>query len=265
MKRFVLPIIHNPGHSSCLPVQVGQPRPKPSPPLRWTPLPRVRPRLEASRPPRWSYRFSRQIFPSPPSGASVSVDVKVGDKVTAGQPLIHLDTALLEARVREAEANLAAAEIQVAYLKRVGTDERFLESALADVDRAQALLDSAKTTLEAQSALLAPIDGTVVTLDVNPGETVVPGRVIVILGDLTKYQVETIDLSERDVTRVKVGQPVRISVEALGKEFTGKVSEIALVSTTLGGDVVYTVTIEFDEQPQGLMWGMSADVEIPAE
>ena len=201
----------------------------------------------------------------PAIGRVISVDVKVGDKVTAGQPLIHLDTALLEARVREAEANLAAAEIQVAYLKRVGTDERFLESALADVDRAQALLDSAKASLEAQSALLAPIAGTVVTLDVNPGETVVPGRVIVILGDLTRYQVETIDLSERDVTRVKVGQPVRISVEALGKEFTGKVSEIALVSTTLGGDVVYTVTIEFDEQPLGLMWGMSADVEIPAE
>ncbi len=201
----------------------------------------------------------------PAIGRVVSVDVKVGDKVTTGQPLIHLDTALLEARVREAEANLAAAEIQVAYLKRVGTDERFLESALADVDRAQALLDSAKTSLEAQSALLAPIDGTIVTLDVNPGETVVPGRVIVILGDLTRYQVETIDLSERDVTRVKVGQPVRISIEALGEEFTGRVSEIALVSTTLGGDVVYTVTIEFDEQPQGLMWGMSADVEIPAE
>ena len=201
----------------------------------------------------------------PAIGRVLSVDVKVGDKVTAGQPLIHLETALLEARVREAEANLAAAEIQVAYLKRVGTDERFLESALADVDRAQALLDSAKTTLEAQSALLAPIVGTVVTLDVNPGETVVPGQVIVILGDLTKYQIETIDLSERDVTRVKVGQPVKISVEALGEEFTGRVSKIALVSTTLGGDVVYTVTIEFDEQPQGLMWGMSADVEIPAE
>lgn len=201
----------------------------------------------------------------PAIGRVISVDVKVGDKVTAGQPLIHLDTALLEARVREAEANLAAAEIQVAYLKRVGTDERFLESALADVDRAQALLDSAKASLEAQSALLAPIDGTVVTLDVNPGETVVPGRVIVILGDLTGYQVETIDLSERDVTRVKVGQTVRISIEALGKEFTGSVGEIALVSTTLGGDVVYTVTIEFDEQPQGLMWGMSADVEILAE
>ncbi len=63
----------------------------------------------------------------PAIGRVKSVDVKVGDKVKAGQPLIHLDTTLQEARVREAEANLAAAEIQVKFLKRVGTDERNLE------------------------------------------------------------------------------------------------------------------------------------------
>lgn len=201
----------------------------------------------------------------PGIGRVLSVDVKVGDKVTSGQALIHLDTTLLEARVREAEANLKAAEIQVAYLKRVGTDQRFMESALADVERAQALLDSAKATLENQSALLAPIDGSVVALNVNAGETVVPGGVIVVLGDLSRFQVETTDLSELEVTRVKVGQPVMISIEALGEEIPGKVTEIALVSSTLGGDVVYTVTIQFDEQPQGLMWGMSADVQIQAE
>jgi hypothetical protein len=40
------------------------------------------------------------------------------------------------------------------------------------------------------------------------------------------------------------------------------VTGIALVSSTLGGDVVYTVTIDLDEKPQGLLWGMSADVKI---
>ncbi len=67
------------------------------------------------------------------------------------------------------------------------------------------------------------------------------------------------------MTRVKIGQAVNISIEALGQTFTGKVAEIALVSSTLGGDVVYAVTIELDEQPAGLLWGMSADVEIQAE
>ena len=206
---------------------------------------------------------ARLSFPA--IGRVQSVDVKVGDKVKAGQALVHIDTALLEARVREAEANLTAAEIQVKYLKRVGTDERFLESAQADVERAQALLDSAKAILASQSALAAPFDGTVVTVDVAVGETVVPGQVAILLGDLSKYQIETTDLSERDVTRIKIGQPVKIFIEALNQEFTGKVVDVALVSSTLGGDVVYTVTIELDKQPQGLLWGMSADVEIQAE
>ncbi len=201
----------------------------------------------------------------PAVGRVKTVDVKVGDTVQNGQTLVTLDTTLLEARVREAEANLAIAQVQLDYLERVGTAEENLKSARAEVERAQALLDSAKATLESQSALLAPFDGTIVEMNAEAGETVVPGRVVILLADLSRYQVETTDLSERDVTRVKVGQTVNISIEALGETFTGKVTRIALVSSTLGGDVVYTVTIDFDNQPDGLLWGMSADVEIQAE
>jgi HlyD family secretion protein len=201
----------------------------------------------------------------PTIGRVKSMDVKVGDKVQAGQSLVTLDTTLLEARVREAEANLSAAKIQLSYLKRIGTDERNLDSAQADVERAQALLDSVKATLASQSALAAPFDGTIVSVNVEAGETVVPGRVVIVVGDLSHYQIKTTDLSERDVTRVKVGQPATVSIEALGQEFNGKVTEIALTSSTLGGDVVFTVTIELDGQPQGLLWGMSADVNIQTQ
>jgi len=48
----------------------------------------------------------------------------------------------------------------------------------------------------------------------------------------------------------------------LDEEFTGEVIDIDRVSSTLGGDVVFKVTIELDKQPQGLLWGMSADVQI---
>jgi HlyD family secretion protein len=40
------------------------------------------------------------------------------------------------------------------------------------------------------------------------------------------------------------------------------VVEIAQQSETVGGDVVFKVTIELDEQPEGLRWGMSADVNL---
>jgi len=195
-------------------------------------------------------------------GRVTAVDVKVGDKVTAGQTLVTLDTTILEARVREAEANLLAAQVDLKYKKRLGLDPVHLETAEAEVARRQALLDAANATLAAQSKLVAPFDGTIVSLEIAPAETVIPGKTVIVLGDLSKYKVETTDLSERDITRVQVGQSATVFIEALGEEFTGKVTDIARTSTTLGGDVVFKVTIELDDQPTGLLWGMSADVRI---
>ena len=195
-------------------------------------------------------------------GRVKAVAVNVGDQVTEGQVLVELDTTLLEAKVKEAQANLAVAQVQVDYLKRVGTDEVHLESAQAEADRAQALLDSANAILATQSKLVAPFGGTIVSVDISPAENVVPGQIVIVLGDLSKYQIETTDLSERDVTRVQIGQPANVFIEALNEEFTGQVIDIDHVSSTIGGDVVFTVTIDLDQQPEGLLWGMSADVQI---
>ena len=203
-------------------------------------------------------------------GRVTSVNVQVGDKVEAGQTLVELDTALLEAKVREAEANLAFAETDLKYLIRVTgcrgegctPSQKHIEVAENEVARAQALVDSAKATLDAQSHLTAPFAGTVVSVDISPAETVTPGEVVIVMGDLSGYRVETTDLSERDVPHVKIGQDVNVFVEALGQDVTGKVTDVSNISSTLGGDVVYKVTIDFDQQPKGLLWGMSADVEI---
>jgi HlyD family secretion protein len=104
-----------------------------------------------------------------------------------------------------------------------------------------------------------------VAVETAPGETAVPGKVLVIIGDLSHMQIETNDLSERDISAVQIGQKATVFIEALGQEFNGTVSDIARSSETVGGDVVFRVTIELDEQPEGLRWGMSADVEIQAE
>ena len=203
-------------------------------------------------------------------GRVTQVNVQVGDKVSAGDVLVQLDTSVLEARVREAEANLHYAEIQLSYLVRnmgcrgegCAPSQQHIEVAENDVVKAQALVDSAKAVLAAQSNLIAPIAGTVVSVDVAPAETVSPGQVVVTIGDLSKYRIETTDLSERDVTRVQVGQSATVFIEALGEEFEGKVADVARISSELGGDMVYAVTIDLNKQPEGLLWGMSADVEI---
>lgn len=197
-------------------------------------------------------------------GAVKTVEVQAGDSVTANQPLVTLDTAILEARVREAEANVVTAESQLAYLIRTGTDNERLEAAKAGVERAKAGVEIAKAQL-AQAVLTAPFEGTIASVQIHPAEFASPGQIIIVMGDLGKFKIETTDLSETDIIHVKIGQSASVYIEALGINVNGTVSDIARISETVGGDVVYKVTIELDEQPAGLRWGMSADVDIETE
>lgn len=200
----------------------------------------------------------------PLSGVVKTVEVERGDAVKAGDVLAALDTAILEAKVREAESAVVTEQTQVAYIIRTQVDNERLEAAKADVDRAQAAVDIAKAQL-AQATLTAPIGGTIASVDISPAEFANPGQIVIVLGDLTHFQIETTDLSEKDVPKIEVGQNASVFIEALGQGFNGKVVDIARVSETVGGDVVFKVTVELDDQPEGLRWGMSADVKIAAE
>ncbi len=197
----------------------------------------------------------------PLTGTVKTVEVKAGDKVSKGQTLVALDTAVWDAQVRQAEAALVAAQANVNFLIRNGTDQDHLQAANSDVDRAQANLDAAKATV-AQATLVAPFDGTIASVDISPAETVVPGQELIMLGDLSNFQVETTDLSERDAPAVQVGQAATVSVTALNQQFPGKVIDISRISSTVGGDVVYKVTVQLESQPGGLLWGMTTDVDI---
>lgn len=171
------------------------------------------------------------------------------------------------ARRREADAAVAAARSQrdaaQAQLDRLqaGATAAQLAAAEAAVAQAEAAVQAARAALE-QAELRAPFAGTVTALEIGPGETVLPGQAVLVLADLSRLQVKTTDLSELDVASVAVGQRANVSVEALGIRVPGRVVRIASQATTLGGDVVYEVVIELDEQPTGLRWGMSVEVEI---
>jgi len=208
------------------------------------------------------------------SGLVEEVNVKEGDQVTSGQPLMALDTTEQEYTVAAAEFDLHGAEIDAA-LQRVrrkytnrngktvylsGPREKIVVVD-AKVAQMQSALKTAKAKL-AQGTLVAPFAGTVVEIDVSPGEYVQPAQAVVVLADLRNQKIETIDLSELDVAAVKIGQPATIFVEALEEEFPGKVTAISPISNTIGGDVVFKVTMKLDEQPKDLLWGMSADIEI---
>jgi len=199
-------------------------------------------------------------------GTVTEVAVKEGDTVSAGQNLAALDATALQSAVTQAEDALRGQQREYDYWipsrKGENPERRWLEA--AKVNAAQAALAVAQAQLD-QATLVAPIDGTVVSVDIQVGEYAQPGQVIITLASLNNLRVETTDLSERDLPQVQIGQTARIFVEALNQELTGKVIAIAPRANTVGGDVVYKVTIELDDQPEGLRWGMSAEVNIQTE
>ena len=131
-----------------------------------------------------------------------------------------------------------------------------VQSAQADVLAAQAELD--------KSRLEAPFAGVVGAVRVEEGEMVGAGASALSLGDTGRWQVETDDLTEIDVVRVEVGQPVEISVDALPEEtYRGQVVRIQPQSETKAGDVTYTVLIDLTDGDTGkLRWGMTTFVDI---
>ncbi len=204
------------------------------------------------------------------------IAVSEGDQVQVGQPLIILDTPELEFAVIAAEQDYnsksIAAELQkaekVLYVNPDSGKKRWYSlprevylKALSVADQSKAVWDSAAASLT-QNTLLAPYAGTVVDIQVTPGETVRSSQTVLILADLKHLQIKTTDLSERDITRVKIGQSVDVYIEALGVNVAGKVVSISPIAETVGGDVVFPVTIELSEQPEGLLWGMTAEVQI---
>lgn len=89
-----------------------------------------------------------------------------------------------------------------------------------------------------------------------------PGVPVILLADLSTLIVQTTDLSEIDVAKIEIGDVVKVTFDALANtSIPGKVSAISLKNAA-GSGVYYTVSIELDETPRELRWGMSAFVEI---
>lgn len=202
------------------------------------------------------------------------VTVQEGDNVTVGQTLATLNIPELEYKVLAAQEEFrsrqAYAELQ--RYKRVldiRKGKKFWDivppevrqKADAEAAGAQAALEIAQASLN-RATLIAPMDANIASVDVAPGEFVQENQVVMTLATLDTLQLETTDLSERDIPKVKIGAPVDIFIEALNQEFTGKVILISPKADTVGGDVVFKVTIGFDKQPENILWGMTAEVTI---
>ncbi len=141
--------------------------------------------------------------------------------------------------------------------------------AVEELKLAEARVASAEKRLAAAVAgrqameLRSPVAGTVVYLDLHPGQVASPGTVVAAVADLSVWQVKTVDLNETDVTKVKIGDKAVLTVDAIpGLEITGKVVAVSAYGQNRLGEIVYTVTVVLDKADARLRWNMTAMVKI---
>lgn len=116
--------------------------------------------------------------------------------------------------------------------------------------------------------ITSPISGTIVQKDYKEGDKINTnsglGQPLCVIFDLS-YLTMTLNVDELDIAKVKVGQSVYVTAEALeGREYEGVVTKVNINGTTAGGVTTYPVTIRVDKTDE-LYPGMHVDVEIEVE
>jgi macrolide-specific efflux system membrane fusion protein len=200
-----------------------------------------------------------------------SLKVKVGDQVKKGEILAKAATSSLQAQLTQANAAWQSAKIQLT----IAQENRAAATTTSTIRQTQVALYNAQSavsqanqsrielTVEINAATLtSPIDGVVSAVNIVAGVDAPSGDAIVVSS--RTYQV-TASVVESDLSSVKVGQKVAITVSAVNASLTGTVASIALTPSTTSGSssvVSYPVTVSIDGTNDQLRSGMSSDVSI---
>jgi HlyD family secretion protein len=188
--------------------------------------------------------------------------------------------AAARARIAQAEANLAnlrgeqrASQIAVAAagvdLAEANRDqvaapprEVDLVAARVEIEAAQVDLDQAILDLD-RATLYAPMAGSVAQLNLTVGELAGPGSPAIVLADMGRWQIETDDLTELDVVRLREGDEVTLTFDALPElQLPGTITQVKPIGANRQGDIVYTVVVEPKELDPRLRWNMTAVVTV---
>jgi RND family efflux transporter MFP subunit len=170
------------------------------------------------------------------------------------------ETALNEA----AEAQVREAQAALDKLKAGATPQD-----IAILEQQYNLARMAVEDIQAQIAearLTSPVDGTVLSIDLDEGELVGAYQPVAVVADPGSLRVKA-DIDEMDVGRVNVGQPVTITLDAYpGVPMPGRIEWLAPGATLKQGSTVFQATISFTP-PQGVQprEGMAANVDITAQ
>jgi membrane fusion protein (multidrug efflux system) len=180
------------------------------------------------------------------AGRVVSLGFREGERVSKDQPLVKLDTAILDAEVKQAQADLSLArdtyERNRSLVQRGSGTQVALEQATAQLASQEARLQLAQSKL-ALATIKAPFTGVVGLRSVGVGDFVSIGKPLITLTNIDPIKVD-FRVPEIYMTQLKVGQPVQLKVDAVpDRPFTGQVFAIDPVVDVNGRAVRLRATI----------------------
>lgn len=205
------------------------------------------------------------------------------DRVKKGELLAKLDTEILRTNLEASQSDLAKAntsldqakldyDMQKELYKKDMTPEYDMKKSMYAFQMAQQTVANAKLNLQrAQKNLdnayiTSPIDGIIVSRDVDEGQTVAASMssptLFMIANNLDQMQI-TANVDEADIGKIKVGLPVEFSVDAYPtNRFEGYVKQIRLNPTTESNVVSYSVIIDAANPEHKLLPGMTTNVTV---
>jgi len=166
-----------------------------------------------------------------------------------------------ENSVRSAEGSLKQAEDQLAF-KKAGPRKEDVSSYQAQVKKAEASVDLIQNQIS-DSVLIAPRKGIITEINGEVGELATPSKAFVSMITADNFEIKA-NISEVDIAKVKIGDEVSITFDALGpdQEFVGKIVEIDPAQTEVSGVIYYKVTAMFTADAQIIKPGMTANLDI---
>lgn len=231
------------------------------------------------------------------SGPILELFADFNSPVAKGQRVAKIDPRSFQVRVKQAEANVASAAARIAKSRadlalkklayersrelraqsliaqneldvaRSNHDQAHAQLALDEASErsAQAQLDEARIQL-GYTDIVSPVDGVVVSRNVNVGQTVAASfqtpTLFQIAQDLTKMQVNT-SVSESDIGAVAEAQPASFTVDAYpGRRFEGRVAQVRNAPVVVQNVVTYDVVVSVENPDLALKPGMTATVSI---
>lgn len=204
------------------------------------------------------------------SGKIESINFEVGKKVKKGDILVTFETTDVSSKIRKSELQIEQQAMNLDNLKKnymeASEDQRSsiatqIEQKKLDIELAKIDLQDLKDQQVEDKTVTAPIDGTIVSSDIHVGDQTGQNTTIATITDYDHLQ-SVVSVDELDIDKVKVGQKVQMTLDAVSNQaIEGTVEKVSQEGTSSNGVASFDVTVALTKN-DSIKIGMSLQADI---